>query len=114
MSLNPGRPAVLSAELVAQLRAKREAGESLAQIARELNELGTPTAHAGAQWWPSRVRAVLDRVTDRAQNRRKQNIREERRSLKRRLSAADIAADGARSLPAFCGSRSSCRAGNGA
>jgi hypothetical protein len=60
----PGRPAVLSTELVAQIRAKREAGESLAQIARELNALGTPTAHGGARWWPSTVRAALDRVTE--------------------------------------------------
>jgi hypothetical protein len=64
-----GRPAVLSAEIVAQIRSKREAGESLAQIARELNELGTPTAHGGARWWPSTVRAALDRVTEDAQKR---------------------------------------------
>jgi hypothetical protein len=31
------------------------------QIARELNATGTPTAHGGAQWWPSTVRAVLRR-----------------------------------------------------
>ena len=59
----PGRPAVLSAQLVGQIRAKREAGESLAQIARDLNDLGTPTAHGGARWWPSTVRAVLDRMS---------------------------------------------------
>src|SRR5262249_52566992 len=55
----PGRPAVLPAEFVDQIRVKRQAGESLAQIARELNALGTPTAHGGARWWPSTVRAVL-------------------------------------------------------
>src|SRR5262249_13456569 len=65
----PGRPAVLSAELVAQIRAKRDAGESLAQITRELNDLGTPTAHGGARWWPSTVRGVLDRVSASAQKR---------------------------------------------
>ena len=30
---------------------------------RELNAAGTPTAHGGARWWPSTVRAVLDRVS---------------------------------------------------
>jgi hypothetical protein len=58
-----GRPAVLCEELVAKMRAKRAAGESLAQIARALNAAGTPTAHGGTRWWPSTVRAVLDRVS---------------------------------------------------
>jgi hypothetical protein len=57
-----GRPAALSEKLVAQMRAKRDAGESLAQIARELNAAGIPTAHAGTRWWPSSVRAALDRA----------------------------------------------------
>jgi hypothetical protein len=59
----PGRPSVLSDELVAEIRAKHDGGESLAQIACELNDAGTPTAHGGARWWPSTVRAVLDRVS---------------------------------------------------
>jgi uncharacterized protein involved in propanediol utilization len=58
-----GRPAALSPELVEQIRAERDAGQSLAQIARELNAAGTPTAHGGARWWPSTVRAILDRVS---------------------------------------------------
>jgi hypothetical protein len=58
----PGRPAVLSPELVEEIRAGRDAGQSLAQIARALNADGTPTAHGGTRWWPSTVRAVLDRV----------------------------------------------------
>jgi len=58
----PGRPATLSPTLVDAIRAKRNAGQSLAQIARELNTAGTPTAHGGARWWPSTVRAVLDRI----------------------------------------------------
>jgi hypothetical protein len=58
----PGRPAALSPELVERIRAERDAGQSLAQIARELNAAATPTAHGGARWWPSTVRAVLDRV----------------------------------------------------
>ena len=58
----PGRPAAVSPELVDEIRAKRDAGESLAQIARALNASGAPTAHGGMRWWPSTVRAVLDRI----------------------------------------------------
>jgi hypothetical protein len=58
----PGRPTVLPDELAAEIRAAHAAGRSLAQIARELNASGTPTAHGGARWWPSTVRAILDRV----------------------------------------------------
>jgi hypothetical protein len=56
-----GRPPVLPEELVERMRAEHAAGKSLAQIARELNASGTPTAHGGRQWWPSTVRAVLVR-----------------------------------------------------
>src|SRR4051794_1806957 len=58
----PGRPAAVSPELVDEIRAKRHAGQSLAQIARDLNATGTPTAHGGNRWWPSTIRAVLDRL----------------------------------------------------
>jgi len=58
----PGRPAAVSPELVDEIRAKRHAGQSLAQIANALNATGTPTAHGGMRWWPSTVRAVLDRL----------------------------------------------------
>lgn len=51
----------LAPDLAERIRAERAAGKSLAQIARELNGNGTPTAHGGAQWWPSTVRAVLRR-----------------------------------------------------
>jgi hypothetical protein len=66
----PGRPAVLPPDVVKRIRAERVAGKSLAQIARDLNASGTPTAHGGRQWWPSTVRMVLarrsppDEVTD--------------------------------------------------
>ncbi len=53
---------MLPDELLAEIRTAHAAGRSLAQIARELNATGTPTAHGGARWWPSTVRAVLDRV----------------------------------------------------
>jgi hypothetical protein len=57
----PGRPAVVPDELVRHIQAERAKGESLRQIARDLNASQTPTAHGGAQWWPSTVRAVLSR-----------------------------------------------------
>lgn len=66
-SRSGGRPAAVPNELVQRIRAEHAAGRSLAQIARELNASGTPTAHGGRQWWPSTVRAVLNarlRVTD--------------------------------------------------
>jgi len=59
----PGRPTAVSPQLVAQIRTAHFEGQSLAQIARELNATETPTAHGGARWWPSTVRAVLDRVS---------------------------------------------------
>jgi hypothetical protein len=64
---SPGRPTGLAPELVERIRAKHAAGTSLAQIARDLNADGTPTAHAGRQWWPSTVRAALLRPSTPAQ-----------------------------------------------
>ena len=58
----PGRPAALAPAVADRIRSERDAGKSLAQIARELNATETPTAHGGAQWWPSTVRAVLRRT----------------------------------------------------
>jgi hypothetical protein len=57
----PGRPAALAPDVVRRIRAEREAGKSMGQIARDLNARRTPTAHGGAQWWPSTVRAILQR-----------------------------------------------------
>lgn len=57
----PGRPAVVPDELVFQILAEHAKGKSLRQIARDLNASHTPTAHGGARWWPSTVRAVLSR-----------------------------------------------------
>jgi hypothetical protein len=56
-----GRPPVVGADVVRLIRAEHAAGKSLGQIAATLNASGTPTAHGGAQWWPSTVRAVLRR-----------------------------------------------------
>jgi hypothetical protein len=58
----PGRPTALAPDVVKRIRTERAAGKSLAQIARELNSNGTPTAHGGARWWPSTVRAILLRA----------------------------------------------------
>lgn len=59
--IDRGRPRVLSAEVVDHIRSQREAGRTLRQIATGLNHQGVPTAHGGAQWWPSTIRAVLRR-----------------------------------------------------
>jgi len=56
---SPGRPTAIPDELVLHIRAEHGKGKSLRQIARDLNATQTPTAHGGAQWWPSTVRAVL-------------------------------------------------------
>lgn len=58
----PGRPTVVSDEFVLHIRAEHANGKSLRQIARDLNTAQTPTAHGGAQWWPSTVRAVIIRA----------------------------------------------------
>jgi recombinase len=57
-----GRPRALAPEIARRIRTERAAGRSLGEIARELNATETPTAHGGAQWWPSTVRAVLNRA----------------------------------------------------
>lgn len=59
----PGRPTTVPDVLVLHIRAEHANGKSLRQIARDLNAAQTPTAHGGAQWWPSTVRAVLRRAS---------------------------------------------------
>lgn len=54
-----GRRRVVSPELVHHIRTERVAGRTLRQIASDLNDRGVPTAHGGAQWWPSTIQAVL-------------------------------------------------------
>lgn len=56
-----GRPRALAPDIVERIRAAHAAGKSLRAIAGDLNASGTPTAHGGAQWWPSTVRAILSR-----------------------------------------------------
>jgi Recombinase len=59
-----GRPLALPPDVAKRIRADRDAGKSLAQIARDLNAGGFPTAHGGRQWWSSTVRVVLTRVAE--------------------------------------------------
>jgi Recombinase/Bacterial regulatory protein, Fis family len=57
-----GRPRGLPENVVERVEAAHIAGRSLGEIARELNADSVPTAQGGRQWWPSTVRAVLNRV----------------------------------------------------
>lgn len=57
-----GRPTAVPAEVARRIRDERDAGRSYAAIARDLNEGQVPTAHGGAQWWASTVRAVVSRA----------------------------------------------------
>jgi Recombinase len=56
-----GRPRQLPAEVVDRIQAAHAAGQTPGGIARELNADRVPTAQGGRQWWPSTVRAVLNR-----------------------------------------------------
>jgi Recombinase len=42
-----------------RIRREREQGRSLSEIARRLNEAGVATAHGGARWYASTIRAAL-------------------------------------------------------
>jgi Recombinase/Bacterial regulatory protein, Fis family len=56
-----GRKPAVAAEVARRMLDERSSGRSLRQIAASLNADGIPTAHGGAQWWPSTVRHVLQR-----------------------------------------------------
>jgi hypothetical protein len=47
--------------MIATIRRQHAAGSSLGEIARTLNSDNVRTAQSGRQWWPSTVRAVLNR-----------------------------------------------------
>jgi DNA invertase Pin-like site-specific DNA recombinase len=55
-----GRPVVLADEVRARIRQEREDGATLKVIADGLNAEGVKTAHGGARWYPSTVRAVVN------------------------------------------------------
>jgi Recombinase len=57
-----GRPRQLPEQVVKRIRSAHTAGQTLGEIARELNAKGVPTAQGGRRWWPSTVRAVLTRA----------------------------------------------------
>jgi DNA invertase Pin-like site-specific DNA recombinase len=57
-----GRPRAMPAKLRKRIHAMDDRGDSLAAIARALNAEGVPTAHGGARWHPSTIRAVLERA----------------------------------------------------
>jgi hypothetical protein len=63
MPAKRGRPQSVSLDLVDHIRAEREAGRTLRQIANDLNDRRVPTAHGGVQWWPSTVRGILQRAS---------------------------------------------------
>jgi len=53
-----GRPSVLPESVAKRIVAAHAAGSGWSAIARDLNELGVPTAHGGRRWYPSTVRSV--------------------------------------------------------
>ena len=55
----PGRRPAIPIDIVARIRARRSSGHSFRRIADELTADGVPTAHGGARWWASTVRATL-------------------------------------------------------
>lgn len=57
----PGRRAAVPANVVERIRAEHAAGRSLGEIACRLTADHVPTAHGGAQWWPSTVRSIIRR-----------------------------------------------------
>lgn len=57
-----GRKPAVPSEVAKRIRDERAAGKSLRQIAANLNADRIPTAHDGENWWPSTVRAVLQRA----------------------------------------------------
>jgi hypothetical protein len=57
-----GRPRQVPEQVVERVKAAYIAGQSLGEIARTLNVDRVPTAQGGRQWWPSTVRAVLNRA----------------------------------------------------
>jgi len=57
-----GRPSSMPAALRKRISRMHAGGDSLAAIARTLNAEGVTTAHGGARWHPSTVRAVLQRA----------------------------------------------------
>lgn len=58
-----GRPRSVPPEVERRIRRRRSAGWTLARIAATLTTEGVATAHGGARWHASTVRAILQRVS---------------------------------------------------
>jgi DNA invertase Pin-like site-specific DNA recombinase len=54
-----GRPRAMSGSVRARIVEERQAGRTMAAIAKGLNADGIPTARGGRQWYPSTVKAAL-------------------------------------------------------
>jgi DNA invertase Pin-like site-specific DNA recombinase len=54
-----GRRREVPDAIVARIVAERSGGSTMTAIAERLTEDHVPTAHGGARWWPSTVRAVV-------------------------------------------------------
>jgi DNA invertase Pin-like site-specific DNA recombinase len=57
-----GRPSGVPADVLRRIAREAKSGASLGAIARGLNEDEVPTSQGGAQWYPSTVRALLERA----------------------------------------------------
>jgi hypothetical protein len=58
-----GRRPGIPPDVRRRICAEHATGSSLADIARGLNRDRVPTAQGGRGWWPSTVKAVLDRFS---------------------------------------------------
>ena len=57
-----GRKPAVPPEIARRIHHERSGGKSLRQIADDLTNARIPTVHGGARWWPSTVRAILQRA----------------------------------------------------
>jgi Bacterial regulatory protein, Fis family/Recombinase len=64
VSAAAGRKPNVSAEVVDRITTARAAGATYRSIAASLDSDRVPTAHGGKRWWPSTVRAVVERRLD--------------------------------------------------
>lgn len=57
-----GRPTTVDPSTVQTIQLLRGAGLSYAKVAASLNSRSVPTSQGGARWYPSTVKAVVDRA----------------------------------------------------
>lgn len=58
-----GRPPTLRQAVARRIQRQRAPGDSLREIADDLNDAGVPTAQGGARWYAATVRHVLLRTS---------------------------------------------------